>query len=84
MKDIQCIQWNYFLEDLLEENPALSQNMWETTLAIAGPDFTQNPMVVEYLMDIVPLQKTIEFVIMKESVNNEILADLPCFYCIEI
>lgn len=51
LEDMQYFQWNYLLEDLTEDDPTLAKNMWETILVAAGPDFTKNPAVEEYLMD---------------------------------
>ncbi len=51
LEDMEDLQWNFFLEDLAEYEPALARAMWETLLAAAGPDFTKNPTVEEYLTE---------------------------------
>ncbi len=51
LDDMEYFQCNCFFEDLAEEDPALARVMWETLLAAAGPDFTKNPTVEEYLME---------------------------------
>lgn len=54
LEDMEDVQWNYLLEDLAEDDPALAQKMWETILSAAGPEFTHNPMVGESLLNASP------------------------------
>lgn len=54
LEDMEYFQWNCFLEEFAEYEPTLARTMWETLLAAAGPDFTKNPTVKEYLTENAP------------------------------
>ncbi len=51
LEKLRDVQWDRLLEDVLEEDPDLARDMWETLLFAAGPDFSQNPEVGERLRE---------------------------------
>lgn len=51
LDDLQYIQWNCLLKDLSMDDPKLAASMWETLLSTAGPDFSTNPEVGDYLLE---------------------------------